>query len=111
MAGFVPLDRRLAVIFAMIGFMGMVLLGFANSAMPERIVVRALVAMGLGYVTGRVVGRLSERLMKEAMPPLEEPEEDGEEPTGESEQGEGGEPTEEPTDRVELSSQARGEGP
>ncbi|MFW5798791.1 MAG: hypothetical protein ACOCXX_03950 [Planctomycetota bacterium] len=84
------LDRRMAVMFALIGFLSVVLMGVASGGQSYAIVKRGLIAGVVGFFVGRIVGFVTISLTREILPP----------PTvrtdEDTEQGVEGEPEEEP---------------
>lgn len=62
------LDRRMAVMFALIGFLSVVLMGVASGGQAYAIAKRGLIAGVVGFFVGRIVGFVTINLTKEILP-------------------------------------------
>jgi hypothetical protein len=78
MKGQIQLNRRIAVLLALVGFVIVMVMGLCGANPLENTLQRALYALIGGYVFGRIVGGLSERFLAEVNPPTQTEEVSGE---------------------------------
>ncbi len=82
------LDRRMAVMFALIGFLSVGLMGVASDGQAWAIAKRGLIAGVVGFFVGRIVGFGTINLTKEILPAPTVRTEDEAEETVDEEEGE-----------------------